>query len=74
MANGSQQRQQPEPAGETVQQRRARLDTEASMLVIAVADIEAGRVIADGEVDAWLDGWVRREDMPPPVAPIPARR
>ncbi len=75
MANGTQQRREPVPAGETAQQRRARLDTEASMLAVAVADIEAGRVIADGDVDAWLDAWVRGEDMPLPASdPAPSRR
>lgn len=45
-----------------------RLDIEASMLAVAEADLEAGRVIADGDVDAWLDAWVRGEDVSLPEA------
>ncbi len=45
-----------------------RLDIEASMLAVAEADLEAGRVIADADVDAWLEAWARGEDVVLPEA------
>lgn len=63
MMMGFQQRREPEAAGETEPQR---LDAEASMLAVAEADLEAGRVLSDG--DAWLNAWSQGEDVLLPEA------
>ncbi|MEL6059299.1 MULTISPECIES: hypothetical protein [unclassified Methylobacterium] len=57
-----------EPSGQTAQQREARLEAEASMLAVARADIEHGRYIADGDVDAWLAAWESGEAVELPEA------
>jgi hypothetical protein len=46
----------------------ARLEAEASMLAVARADIEHGRYIADGDVDAWLAAWESGEAVELPEA------
>ena len=66
---GFQQGRRMEPSSETAQQRKARLEAEASMLAVAKADIEGGRYIADGDLDAWLDAWEIGEPVELPEAP-----
>ena len=66
---GVRQRRGLVPSGETAQQREARLEGEASMLAAAKVDIEDGRYIADGDLDAWLDAWENGEPVELPEAP-----
>ena len=65
---GLRQERRLETSGEADQRREARLAAEASMLAVAKADIEDGRYIADGDVDAWLDAWANGEPVELPEA------
>jgi len=62
------QEQRLDSPDETAQQRKARLAAEAFMLAVAKADIEGGRYIADGDLDAWLDAWENGEPVELPEA------
>lgn len=53
----------PAPGTETDAERAARLEWERAMIEEAREDVRAGRVIPDGEVDAWLDRLVRGEPL-----------
>jgi len=69
-ADPSREAEQPE----SPHQRVARLKAEAAALAVAMADLEAGRVIADGDLDAWLDAWADGQDMPLPDGPASPSR
>ncbi|MCJ2143400.1 hypothetical protein [Methylobacterium sp. E-066] len=70
-AIGFQQGRGSEPSGLP----EARLEAEASMLAVARQDIEGGRFIADGDLDAWLEAWKSGEPVELPEAPAnPSRR
>lgn len=60
---------EPAQRTETEAERAARLAHERALLEEAYEDVRAGRVIADDEVDAWLDRFVRGEPLPIPDAP-----
>ncbi len=53
----------PPYRGETDSERHARLERERVMLEEAWEDVRAGRVIADEDVDAWLDSLLM-DDLP----------
>ena len=57
---------------ETEAERAARLAHERALLDEAREDVRAGRVIADEDVDAWLDRFVRGEPLPMPETPPPS--
>jgi hypothetical protein len=63
----------PPPTGttpaETEADRAARLAHERVLLEQAREDVEAGRVIADEDIDAWLDRFAGGEPLPTPNAP-----
>lgn len=61
------------PQAETVAARAARLAHERALLDEAREDVRAGRVIADEDVDAWLDRFVRDEPLPMPDIPASSR-
>ena len=54
---------QPQVA-ESPEQRERRLAWERERIAEGDADIAAGRVIRDDELDAWLDAWVAGEPLP----------
>ena len=54
----------PAPQAETDAERAARLAHERALLDEAREDVRAGRVIADEDVDAWLDRFARGEPLP----------
>lgn len=64
--------EQPAPRAETDAERSSRLEHERALLDEAREDVRAGRVVADEDVDAWLDLFVRGEPLPMPDA-SPAR-
>ena len=64
---------EPAPRTETEAERAARLAHERALLDEAREDVRAGRFIADAEVDAWLDRFVRGESLPMPEAPSSSR-
>ncbi len=53
---------------ETEIERNARLTRESAMLEEARNDVRLGRVVADNDVDGWLDLFVRGEPLPMPDA------
>jgi len=53
---------------ETDAEREERLAEERMLLDEAREDVRQGRVVADAEVEAWLDRLVRGEDLPMPDA------
>jgi hypothetical protein len=55
---------EPAPQAETEAERAARLARESTLLDEARQDVRAGRVLADEDVDAWLDRLVRGESLP----------
>ncbi|MGU3668807.1 hypothetical protein ACLBX9_31895 [Methylobacterium sp. A49B] len=61
-------------SGETLRQREARLEAEASLLAVAEADLAAGRFIADSDVDGWLEAWEKGTAVALPEAPTPASK
>jgi predicted transcriptional regulator len=56
----------PEPRPETADERRRRLAWEAEMIAEADADIAAGRLIDEAEIDAWIDSIGTDHELPPP--------
>ena len=52
---------------ETNAQREARLAWERERIAEGDADIAAGRVIKDEELDSWLAAWVAGEPLPDPA-------
>ena len=58
---------------ETEVERTARLARESAMLDEARDDVRLGRVVADKDVDGWLDLFVGGEPLPIPDAPSPLR-
>ncbi len=60
---------EPARPADTEAEHRARLAHERALLDEAREDVKAGRVIPDGESDAWLDLLVRGEPLPMPDAP-----
>ena len=63
----------PAHQDETEVERNARLTRERAMLDEARDDVRSGRVIADEDVDGWLDLFVRGEPLPTPDASLPPR-
>ena len=55
---------------ETDAERQRRFAWEAEMIAEADADIAAGRMIDEAEVDAWIDSIGTDHEIPPP----PTRR
>jgi hypothetical protein len=51
---------------ETEAERRRRLAWEAEMIAEADADIAAGRLIDEAEIDAWIDSIGTDNELPPP--------
>jgi predicted transcriptional regulator len=51
---------------ETDADRQRRLAWEAEMIAEADADIAAGRVIDEAEMDAWIDSIGTNHELPPP--------
>jgi predicted transcriptional regulator len=51
---------------ETAIQRQRRIAWEAERIAEADADIAAGRVIDELEIDAWLDNIGTDHELPPP--------
>jgi predicted transcriptional regulator len=49
---------------ETEAERQRRLAWEAEMIAEADADIAAGRVIDEAEIDAWIDSLGTNHDLP----------
>lgn len=68
----SQRRRDLEHPVETGQRRTARLAAESSMLAVVEADLQKGRAIGDDDLDAWLAGWERGDDVRLPDEPIAA--
>lgn len=52
----------------------ARVAREGALLAEAREDVRTGRVVADEDVDAWLDLFTGGEPLPMPDAAAPARR
>ena len=52
-------------------ERAARLAQERQQLDEAREDVGAGRVVADEDVDAWLDRLRRGESLPEPLRETP---
>ena len=53
-------------APETAAEKRRRLAREAEMIAEAEADIAAGRLIDEAEIDAWIDSIGTDHELPPP--------
>ena len=53
---------------DTEAERQRRLAWEAEMIAEADADIEAGRMIDEAEIDAWIDSLGTEHELPPPRA------
>jgi predicted transcriptional regulator len=51
---------------ETATLRKHRIAWEAERIAEADADIEAGRLIGEAEMDAWPDGIGTSYELPPP--------
>jgi hypothetical protein len=51
---------------ETEAERQRRLAWEAEMIAEADADIAAGRLIDEAEIDAWIDSIGTDHELPPP--------
>jgi len=51
---------------ETAAERQARLAWEAERIAEADADIAAGRLIDESEMDAWIDSIGTDHELPPP--------
>ena len=64
---------EPVSQPETEAERAARLAHERVLLDEAREDVRAARVIADEDVDAWLDRFVCGEPLPTPEAPFSSR-
>jgi hypothetical protein len=64
---------EPAHQDETEIERNARLARESAMLDEARDDVRLGRVVADKDVDGWLDLFVSGESLPIPDAPSPLR-
>lgn len=56
----------PDPRPETEAERQRRLAWEAEMIAEADADIAAGRLIDEAEIDAWIDSIGTDHELPPP--------
>lgn len=59
---GQQQPFEPERPAEEVSKRGAP-PSEVAAIKLGFADIEAGRLVPDVEVNAWLDDWVSGRDV-----------
>jgi len=53
---------------ETEAERQRRLAWEAEMIAEADADIAAGRLIDEAEIDAWIDSIGTDHELPPPCS------
>jgi predicted transcriptional regulator len=51
---------------ESEAERRRRLVREAKMIAEADADIAAGRLIDEADIDAWIDSIGTDQELPPP--------
>jgi len=51
---------------ETEAERQRRLASETEMIAEADADIAAGRLIDEAEIDAWIDSIGSDHELPPP--------
>ena len=61
---------EPATRAETEAERAVRLARERALLAEAREDVRAGRVVADEDVDAWLDLLVGGDEpLPMPDAP-----
>ena len=56
----------PDPRPETDAERQRRLAWEAERIAEADADIAAGRLIDEAEIDAWIDSIGTDHELPPP--------
>jgi predicted transcriptional regulator len=56
----------PTTSSETEAERQRRLAWEAEMIAEADADIAAGRLIDEAEIDAWIDSIGTDHELPPP--------
>ncbi len=61
--------EQPAQQAETEAERAGRLVHERALLDEAREDVRTGRVIADENVDAWLERFVRGKSLPLPETP-----
>jgi predicted transcriptional regulator len=53
---------------ETEAERQARIAWEAAGIAEALADVAAGRVVDEAEVDAWIDSIGTDHELPVPYA------
>ena len=53
---------------ETEAERRNRLAWEAAMIAEADADVAAGRLVDEADVDAWIDSLGTDHELPVPYA------
>lgn len=53
---------------ETGAERRSRLAWEAAMIAEADADVAAGRLVDEADVDAWIDSLGTGHELPVPYA------
>jgi hypothetical protein len=60
------------PRPDTEAERQRRLAWEVAMIAEADADIAAGRLIDEAEIDAWIDSIGTDHELPPPRAVSPA--
>ena len=56
----------PSHEAETTRQRR--IAWEAAMIAKADADIEAGRLVDEADVDPWIDSIGTDHELPPPYS------
>ncbi len=65
---------EPAPLSETEAKRQRRMAWEAERIAEADADIAAGRLIDEKEIDAWIDSIGTDHELPPPHAKWPLSR
>jgi predicted transcriptional regulator len=68
------QRGRPLAPVETAEQRAERLERERAMLAVGEEDLAAGRYLEGEEAEAWLDAWVRGEEVAVSDAPRAPKR
>ncbi len=56
------------PGPETEAERQRRYAREAAMIAEADADIAAGRLVDEADVDAWIDSIGTNRELPVPYA------
>jgi len=56
------------PTPKTEAERRSRLAWEAAMIAEADADLAAGRLVDEADVDAWIDSLGTDHELPVPYA------